>query len=193
MSFWTSIFGGANGTLSNSINQTGSIANQEQGTGSQNLTAGSGFFNSILSGNSSKVASALSPQISSLKTSVNQDQKTASQNNTRSGGTAAGNAAAKDKVHSDITNLTGSLTSGAASTLLNSGQSLLGAATGAYSDQAKLSQDQMSNWANSIFGKSISSGIGAAESFGLGAAAGGIAGTGAAKGGQSAFQSFLDQ
>jgi len=121
-----------------------------------------------VSGDSSKVATALAPQISAAKTSLQQNQKTNAQNGTRSGGTAASNNAAQDKVHSDITNLTGSLTSGAASTLLSSGSDLLSKALGGYGQQADMSETQMKNWQDSILGSGITSGISSLESFGIG-------------------------
>jgi hypothetical protein len=40
---------------------------------------------------------------------------------------------------------------------------------GGYNQQAELSQKQMENWANSIFGKGISAPIGQAESQGVSA------------------------
>ena len=163
------MLGGSNPTLNSTIAKSGQIGDFSSGLGEKNTTQGSNFFSSLLSGDSTKTAQVLAPQISSLKTSVNQDQKTAAQNGTRSGGTAAGNAAEKDKVHADITNLTGNLTGAAASSLLNSGTSLLSAATGEYGQQADLSQKQAENWANSLFGKGITSGIAAGESAGLGA------------------------
>lgn len=165
MSFFGALFGGQNGTLSKDISKTGQIGDFSNSLGTSNTTKGSDFFSSLLSGDSSKVATTLAPQISAEKTSLQQNQKTSAQNGDRSGGKAASNDAAQDKVHSDITNLTGSLTSGAASTLLSSGQSLLGAATGAYDQQSKLSQQQMENWEKSILGTGITGAINYGESF----------------------------
>ena len=79
----------------------------------------------IFSGDPSKISAILAPQISSLKTSVQQDQKTNAMNNNRGGGTNASTAAAADKAHADITNLTGNLTGQAASTLGSEGAGLL--------------------------------------------------------------------
>ncbi len=72
-----------------------------------------------------KISAILAPQINSLKTSVQQDQKTNAMNNNRGGGTNASTAAAADKAHADITNLTGNLTGQAASTLGSEGAGLL--------------------------------------------------------------------
>ena len=191
MGFFSSLFGGSSPELNTAIGQTGQLAGYSSSLGQKNTTQGSNFFSSLLSGDPTKTSQVLAPQISSLKTSVNQDQKTSTQNGMRSGGTAAGNAASKDKTHSDITNLVGSLTGGAASTLLSSGQNLLSTALGGYEENAKLAQQRTENWANSILGRSITGGISAAETMGLGAAGGAAAGTGAGAGANSAFLSSL--
>ena len=177
MSFWGSLFGGANPTLNNTIGQTGQISNFASGLGQSNTSAGSGFFNSLLSGDSSKIAQTLAPEISAAKVSNQPTQKANSIFGNRSGGTAASNAASSDKLHSDITNLTGSLTGGAASTLLSSGQSLLGTALGGYNQQANMSELQQQNWANSIFGQGLTGGLLGGEGIGL-ASAGKSAGVG---------------
>lgn len=193
MSFWGSLFGGQNSTLTSDMNKTGQLAGYASSVGQQNTTAGSNFFQGLLSSDATKTSQVLAPQISAAKTSLQQDQKTAAQNGTRSGGTAASNNAAKDKIHSDITNLTGSLTGGAASTLLSSGSSLLGTSLGALNQQASMSQQQMQNWQNSILGKGITGAVQGAESLGMGAAGGALpGGPGAAAGSQGAFASFLN-
>jgi len=102
--------------------------------GESDLSASSDFMKSILSGNASQVTQALAPQISAAKVSNQQNNKTAAEFGTRSGGTAATTAASNDKTHADITNLIGSLTGGAASSLASSGSSLL--STGVAGDEA---------------------------------------------------------
>jgi hypothetical protein len=102
--------------------------------GEGDIAASSNFMNEILSGDPTKVSQVLAPQISALKTSTQQDQKTRSMNGDRSGGTAAANAASTDKVHSDIANLVAQLTGSSASSLGSMGTSLLGA--GMAGDQA---------------------------------------------------------
>lgn len=169
--FWGSLFSGKNDTLSGDMTKTGDLADFSSAQGKQNTTAASKFNNSILSGDSTKISQTLAPQVSSLKTSTNQDQKTASQNGSRSGGTAASNTAKGDKVHSDVTSLTGGLTAGAASSLMSSGDSLLKSATSGYGQQAALSSQQEQQWANSILGLGVTSKIGGLEGYmgGIGA------------------------
>ncbi len=166
--FWSSLFGGANSTLSGDINKTGQAADFATGMGEKNLTTSSNFFNSILSGDSSKQSQALAPEIGAAKTSANQETKKNAQFGSRSGGTAASSAASTDKVHSDITGMIGDLTGKAASNLQSSGSSELSTGLQGLNQQASLSQDQLENWSNSIFGKGITSGVAAGESFGLG-------------------------
>lgn len=116
------------------------------GTGEADITAGTNFLKDVLSGDATKTAQALAPQILAEKTSLQQDQKTNAMMGTRSGGTAAANVAAGDKVHSDITNLVGQLTGGAASGLTSVGTNLLGtgisgSATG-FDEATKLQQQR---------------------------------------------------
>jgi hypothetical protein len=80
----------------------------------------------VLSGDPTKVAGALAPQISAAKKSAQNDVATRTMFGDRTGGNTATNASTSDKVHSDITDLIGSLTGGAASGLASSGSSLLG-------------------------------------------------------------------
>lgn len=167
--FWSSLFGGANSNLSNDISSTAQTAGFATGMGEKNLTAGSNFFNSVLSGDSSKISQALAPEISAAKTRNSQTQKSNTEFGTRSGGTAASNAASSDKLHSDITNLVGNLTGSAASNLMSSGGSLLNTGLSATGMNADLSQTQMKNWEDSIFGKGITTAAAAGEAMALGA------------------------
>jgi hypothetical protein len=94
--------------------------------GEKDLGASSKFMTDILSGDVGKITQALAPQIGAAKSSAQQQNKQNAEFGTRSGGTAASTAATNDKVHSDITNLIGQLTGGAASSLSSVGDSLLG-------------------------------------------------------------------
>jgi hypothetical protein len=102
----------------------------------------------------------LAPEISADKTATAQDQKTTALFGGRSGGTAAHNAASSDKVHSDITNLIGSLTNNSASSLAGLGTNLTSTGLSAINDSAKLSEERISNWQNSLFGGVLTGGAG---------------------------------
>ena len=93
--------------------------------GEKDLGASSKFMTDILSGDVGKITQALAPQIGAAKSSAQQQNKQNAEFGTRSGGTAASTAATNDKVHSDITNLIGKLTGGAASSLGSQGSGLL--------------------------------------------------------------------
>jgi hypothetical protein len=162
MSFFGSLFGGSNPTLNSNIQQYGQIGSFATGMGEKDTSQASNFWSNILSGDSSKIAQSLAPQISAAKTSANQNNKTTAEFGTRSGGNAASTAATNDKVHSDITNLIGSLTGNSASNLASLGSSSLNTGLSAIGAQTQASQQQMQNWSNSILGKTISQGIGAA-------------------------------
>lgn len=162
MSFWSSLFGGANPTLNSDINQTGSIGGFATGLGEKNASQASSFFSNILSGDQSKIAKTLAPQISAIQTQGNQQKQTNAQFGNRSGGTNAQNQQIGDQSRSAINNMIAQLTGSAASNLESSGEGLLGTGLQATTAQAGLSQVQMQNWSNSILGKGVSQGIGAA-------------------------------
>ena len=190
MGFFSSLFGGSNPTLSKDINQFGQIGKFATGLGEQNLAQSSNFMSSILSGDQSKIGKVLGPEISNIKGQGMQSKLSTSQFGNRSGGTNASMQMADDKSRASINSMISSLLGSSASGLASSGSSLLGQGMSATSQEASLSQQQMQNWANSILGKGITSGVSAAESFGLGAAGGALSGTGAAKGAMSGLNSY---
>jgi hypothetical protein len=117
-------------------NQLGALGGYETNVG-QNLTnAGAGFDEAILSGDATRTAQALAPEISAGKERVQQDTKTNAEFGTRSGGTAASTANAQDAERSNIVNLVGGLQQGAAGQALNAGGNLLNQASGNINDVA---------------------------------------------------------
>jgi hypothetical protein len=170
--FFSSLFGGANSDLNTDIGTTAQTAGFATGLGESNLTAGSDFNKALVSGDATKTSQVLAPVISAAKVSNAQTQKSNTEMGTRSGGTAASNNASSDKLHSDITNLTGSLTGKAADTLLSSGSSLLGTGLQATGMNEEFSQQRMENWSNSILGLGVTKGAGFAEGLGLNSIAG---------------------
>lgn len=156
MSFWGSLFGGQSKTLSSDINQTGQLSGFASGVGQNNTTQGSNFFSSLLSGDPTKIGTALAPAISAGQQGAQQQKNSTAQFGNRSGGTNASMQAIDAATRGNITNLVGGAQTGAASTLLSSGSGLLGTALSGYNQQAGLSQQQMQNWQQSIFGGGIS-------------------------------------
>jgi hypothetical protein len=168
MSFWGSLFGGASPELNTLIGQFGQTGSNAIGQGQKDTNQAGNFFSSILSGDSSKIAQSLAPAISSAKTSAQQQNKTNALFGGRSGGTAASANATNDKVHSDITNLIGSLTGSSASSLGSLGSSLLNTGLGALGQQQGAVQQRIQNWNDSILGLGTTTAAGAAEGFALG-------------------------
>ena len=121
-----------------------------------------------MSGDASKQMQTLAPEISAAKTSNQQSQKTATEMGTRSGGTAASNNASSDKLHSDITNMIGSLTGGAASSLASLGSSEMSTGLGALGQEQAATAERMKNWSDSILGRGITTAVSAAETYALG-------------------------
>ncbi len=169
MSFLGSIFGGSSPELNNLIGQFGQIGQQQTGQGQGYQSKAGSFWGDIISGNSSKTMQALSPEISSAKTRNQQDQKTATQFGTRSGGTAASNAASTDKLHSDITNLIGSLTNSSASNLANLGSNMVSTGLGSLQMEQGAVQQRIQNWSDSIFGRGLTTAAATGEALALGA------------------------
>lgn len=156
--------------------QLSNASNWATGAGEGDILAGTNFMKGILSGDATKISQVLAPTISAAKTSAQQTNLTSAENGTRSGGTAATNATANDRAHSDIVSAIANLTGGAASGLTSAGGGLLGTGISgtqaAFGDAAKMQAQRAAQW-NDIF-QSIS------------AVAGGIAGGFGGGGGASA-------
>ncbi len=187
MGFFGSLFGGSNPTLSKDINQFGQIGGFATGLGEKNLSQASNFYSSLLSGDPSKQAQALAPEISGIQQSAQQARNVGAQFGNRSGGTNAQMQMAGDQSRAQINEMISGLLGTSASGLGSMGSNLLSQGQQAYQSQVEASQQQMQNWSNSILGRGITSGVSAAESFGLGAAGGSLSGTGAGAGGMSAM------
>ena len=187
MSFWGSLFGGSNPTLNRDMAQFGQIGNFATGLGEGNLSQASNFYSSLLSGDPSKQAQVLAPEIGAIQQQGQQAKNQAAQFGNRAGGTNASMQAIGDQSRASIDNMISSLLGASASGLAGTGSSLLSQGQSAYGAQLGASQQQMENWANSILGRGITGAAAGAESFGLGAAGGAIGGTGAGAGGIQAL------
>jgi hypothetical protein len=163
----SALFGGKDVNLNNLISQYGQIGGQQTGQGQKHENQAGDFFSSLVSGDASKQMQTLAPEISAAKTSNQQTQKSNAEMGTRSGGTAASNAASSDKLHSDITNMIGSLTGGAASSLASLGSSEMSTGLGALGQEQGATAERMQNWSNSILGMGLAKGAGFGEGLGL--------------------------
>ena len=163
--FFASILGGQNKTLNNDILQTGQQATFDTGEGQSDVSAGDQFLKSILSGDATKQAQVLAPEISAEKKAAQNDAKTQAMTAGRTGGTAATSAANADKVHGDITDMIARLTGTAATALPSIGTTLTGQGTEATSENAAEGEQRMKNWQDSVLGQGITGAADYAESF----------------------------
>ena len=171
--FFSALLGGQDKNLNTLIGQYGQIGSQQTGQGQKYENQAGDFFSSLVSGDAGKISQTLAPQISAAKTANQQTQKSNAEMGTRSGGTAASNNASSDKLHSDITNLIGSLTGGAASSLASLGTNMTSTGLGALGQEQGATAQRMQNWSDSILGKGITTAVSAAETYALGGMGGG--------------------
>lgn len=169
--FLSSIFGGSNPTINSAIPQFGAISGFGVNKGEGDINAASGFWNSILSGDPSKISQVLGPQIQAIEGQGQQQKQTLGQFGNRSGGTNAKAQTIGDTTRSEVNNMVSNLTGSAASNLGSMGENLLGQGTAALGQQVSTSQMQMKNWQDSLFGglaKGAVSVLGDAATGGLG-------------------------
>ena len=164
----SSIFTGSNPTLNKDQNQIGSLAVYSTGVGEKGTTGALNYDLGLLSGYPTKVAQAMAPETMEAQQQAQQNKNTVAQFGNRGGGMNAVMAGLDDATRAKLLALTGHLRQGAAANAGQLGTANLGMAAGDTMDQAKLSQQQLENFLNSILGKGISSGIGGLEKFGLG-------------------------
>ena len=122
--------------------QFGALGNYETGTGEGLTTAGAGYDLGILSGDPTKIATALAPEISTGQSQVEQQRLQDANFGTRSGGTTASTEAAGAANRGNIINLEGGLQSGAASSALGAGSGLLSGASSNIGSEAKLAEER---------------------------------------------------
>lgn len=105
----------------------GSLGNQEISTGESLVNPAATYYENILSGDPSRIAQSLSPEISAGQTQVEQQALGNANFDTRSGGTAASTQAGEAGERANIINLVGGLQSssaGAAGSLGSSQESM---------------------------------------------------------------------
>ena len=107
-----------------SYNQLNSASNFGVGLGETDTTLASNYMADIISGDPTRVARALAPQISAEQQRTQQAKNQIAQFSPRSGGTAAAVSDMDRGARTDITNLTGMLTGESVSGLANLGSSL---------------------------------------------------------------------
>jgi hypothetical protein len=121
-------------------NQFGSLAGYQTGVGEGLITPAAQYEESILSGDPTKTAQAMAPEISANQNQTQQFKNQAAEFSPRSGGTAASVANADTSGRSNLIDLLGQEQSGAASTSLSAGSGLLGQASSNLGSEAGLAE-----------------------------------------------------
>lgn len=153
--FLSGILTGNNPTLSGAIGKSGDISNFGTTTGQSNITDASKYYQDILSGDPSKIAQSIAPEIKAGADQTQQEKQSLAQFGTRSGGTAAASAGADASNRSNIISLIGRLQQGAAAGATGIGENQSGLGLAANGQQAQLSQQQLQDYMNSIFGTGL--------------------------------------
>jgi len=126
-------------------NQLGQIGGYETGTGEGLTTDAAKFDEAILSGDPTKIAQALAPQISAQQSQIQQQAKQNAEFGTRSGGTAASTAGAEAAGRGNIINEVGGLQSTTANNAGSLGSNLLGEASSNIGAEAGLASKAAAN------------------------------------------------
>ena len=153
-------------------NTLGTVGNEEISTGEGLVTPAATYYENILSGDPTKIAQSLAPEISAGQTEVQQQANQNAQFGTRSGGTAASTNAAEGAERGNIINLVGGLQQGAASAAGSLGTSQESMGTGNITTQADLAAKNQQREAGDVSGIAQGAAEIAAPFLGGGEAAG---------------------
>lgn len=153
--FLSSILTGSNPTLSGAIGKAGDISTFGTNTGQGAITDANKYYQGILSGDPSKIAQTIAPEIQAGADQTQQEKQSLAQFGTRSGGTAAASAGADAANRSNIISLIGRLQQGAAAGETGIGENQTGQGLAANGQQAQLSQQQLQDYMNSILGTGL--------------------------------------
>src|ERR1700677_4712465 len=110
--------------------------------GEGDINAAQGYFGGILSGDPSKIAETLAPEISTGSQQLQQQKNTTAEFGNRSGGNTSSIASADSNERGNIINLIGQTQSGAAAAEAGLGTNLLGQASGNIQADAGLKRAQ---------------------------------------------------
>jgi hypothetical protein len=164
--FFSSLFTGKDPTLDTNINNFQTQAGFASGVGEGDVTAASKWYNDILSGDPTKQAEAIAPETSAIQSEGQQAKDTTAQFSPRSGGTASWMAGLDENSRAQIIKLLGGLQSGAAASDATLGENEQGLALTDQQAADQAAQQRQQNWANSIVGHGIISGVQSLEELG---------------------------
>jgi len=145
--------------------QLNSLSNYETGVGEGLTTSAAGFDEAILSGDPTRIAQALAPQISGQQTQIQQAANKNAQFGTRSGGTAASTAGAEGAGRANLINLEGGLQSQTADSAGSLGSNLLSQSSKNVQADAAMKQKARANQLNEIGG--VAQGVAEIASMGM--------------------------
>lgn len=119
-------------------NELGTLGNEQVSTGENLVTPAATYDENILSGDPTKIAQSLAPEISGVQNQVEQSRLTGSQFGTRSGGTTASGNAAEAGARGDIIKEVGGLQQSTAANAGSLGSSQEAAGSGNIQTQAEM-------------------------------------------------------
>lgn len=119
-------------------NELGTLGNEQVSTGENLVTPAATYDENILSGDPTKIAQSLAPEISAGQSQVEQQRLTGANFGTRSGGTTASGNAAESQERGNIINLVGGLQKSTADSAASLGTQQESAGAGNITTQANM-------------------------------------------------------
>lgn len=135
----------------------GDLAGFENPLGEKSVNQGLGWESDILSGDPSKIATALAPEIKAGQQQVQQQAQQGAEFGNRGGGTNAATQAAQSGERGNIINLIGGLQQGAAGALTSGGENLLTQGSSNLGQEANLANQRRQQQVGDVSG--IASGV----------------------------------
>lgn len=132
--------------------QLGDLSKFETGSGESGINAAQGFYGDILSGDPSKIAEVLAPEIKAGQQQVQQQAETNANFGNRGGGTNASTQAARSNERGNIINLIGGLQQGAAGAEAGIGENMLGQSSTNIGNEANLAINRRNQVNNDVGG-----------------------------------------
>lgn len=133
-------------------NQLGSLGGYDTGVGEGLTTAGANFEEGILSGDPTKQAQALAPEITAQQNQEQQAKNQLAEFSPRSGGTAAAAAGMDTAGRGNIISLLGGLEGSTAGAAVGQGTGLLGQASSDISQEAQLANQRRQQLTSDVTG-----------------------------------------
>ena len=132
--------------------QLGDLAGFESNLGEKNAGEASDYYGDILSGDPSKIAEVLAPEIKAGQEQVQQQAETDANFGNRGGGTNASTQAARSDERGNIINLIGGLQQGAAGAEAGIGENMLGQSSTNIGNEANLAINRRNQVNNDVGG-----------------------------------------